>query len=93
MTEAGGGLTPAEFEEGVRGFGNHESCHLFRWGLGEIVTALAGAGLRVEVLREYLYSNGERPFPRMRELPGSRMVAPEGVPVVPLMYGIRARKG
>lgn len=93
VAEAGGGLTPAGFAEGVRGFGNPESCHLFRWGLGEVVTALAGAGLRIEVLEEYLYSNGERAFSGMRELAGRRMVPPEGVPAVPLMYGIRARKG
>jgi len=93
VAEAGGGLTPAGFDEGVRGFGNPESCHLFRWGLGEIVTAIAGAGLRVEVLEEYLYSNGERAFSGMRELAGRRMVVPWGVPAVPLMYGVRARKG
>jgi SAM-dependent methyltransferase len=93
VAEAGGGLTPAGFTEGVRGFGNPERCHLFRWGLGEVVTAIAGAGLRMEVLEEYLYSNGERAFSGMRELAGRRMVAPEGVPAVPLMYGIRARKG
>jgi SAM-dependent methyltransferase len=92
VAEAGGGLTPAGFDEGARGFGNLESCHLFRWGLGEVVTAIAEAGLRVEVLEEYLYSNGERTFSGMRELAGRRMVAPEGVPVVPLIYGIRARK-
>ncbi len=93
VAEAGGGLTPAGFTEGIRGFGNPERCHLFRWGLGEIVTAIAGTGLRVEVLEEYLYSNGERAFCGMRELAGRRMVSPEDVPVVPLMYGIRARKG
>ena len=92
MAGSGGGLTPAGFVEGVSGFGNPERCHLFRWGLGEVVTALAGAGLRIEVLEEYPYSNGERQFAGMRELPERRMVAPEGVPTVPLMYGIRALK-
>jgi hypothetical protein len=28
----------------------------------------------------------------MRELPGRRMAPPEGVPVVPLMYGISAER-
>lgn len=85
-----GGLTPAGYENGVQGFENPEPCHLFRWGLGEVVTALAGAGLRITALEEYLYSNGERHFARMRRLPGSRMVPPEDAPAVPLMYGIRA---
>jgi SAM-dependent methyltransferase len=92
VAESGGGLTPAGFVEGVRSFQNPEPCHLFRWGLGEVVTALAGAGLRIKALEEYPYSNGERHFAGMRELPGRRMVPPEGVPAVPLMYGISAEK-
>jgi SAM-dependent methyltransferase len=90
--ESGGGLTPAGFVEGARDFENPHRCHLFRWGLGEVVTALAGAGLRILALEEYPYSNGERLFARMRELPGRRMVLPEGVPAMPLMYGISAEK-
>jgi SAM-dependent methyltransferase len=90
--ESGGGLTPAGFVEGERAFENPQGCHLFRWGLGQVVTALAGAGLRIVALEEYPYSNGERPFARMREVPGRRMVPPESVPAVPLMYGISAEK-
>ena len=92
VSESGGGLTPAGFVEGERDFENPEKSNLFRWGLGEVVTALSGAGLRLVVLEEYAYSNGERKFEGMRELAGSRMVPPEGVPSVPLMYGIRAEK-
>ncbi|MGI8912114.1 MAG: class I SAM-dependent methyltransferase [Rubrobacteraceae bacterium] len=90
--ESGGGLTPAGSSEGVRGFENPELAHLFRWGLGEVITALAVAGLRITALEEYPYSNGERHFAGMRELEGRRMFPPEGVPAVPLMYGIRAEK-
>ena len=92
VAEAGGGLTPAGFVEGERDFDNPQRCHLFRWGLGEVVTAVAGAGLRLTVLQEYPYSNGERHFAEMRELPGRRMIPPESVSTVPLMYGIRAYK-
>jgi SAM-dependent methyltransferase len=92
VAEAGGGLTPAGFVEGARDFDNPQRCHLFRWGLGEVVTAVAGAGLRLTVLQEYPYSNGERHFAEMRELPGRRMIPPESVSTVPLMYGIRAYK-
>jgi SAM-dependent methyltransferase len=88
-----GGLTPAGFVEGVRDFENPEGCYLFRWGLGEVVTALAEAGLRITALEEYPYANGERKFAGMRELPGRRMVPPEHIPTVPLMYSIRAEKG
>ena len=90
--ESGGGLTPAGFVEGTRDFENPHRSHLFRWGLGEVVTALADAGLRIAALEEYPYSNGERLFARMRELPGRRMFPPEDVPAVPLMYGISAEK-
>lgn len=90
--ESAGGLTPAGFVEGARGFENPHRSHIFGWGLGEVVTALAAAGLRIVALEEYPYSNGERPFDRMRELPGQRMIPPEDVPGMPLMYGICAEK-
>jgi SAM-dependent methyltransferase len=92
VAESEGGLTPAGFVEGARDFENPHRCYLFRWGLGEVVTTLAGAGLRIVALEEYPYSNGERLFDRMRELPGWRMVPSEDVPAVPLMYGISAEK-
>lgn len=87
---AGDGLAPGGFSAGMQGFQNSEKAHLFRWGVGEVVTALAGAGLRMEALREYMFVNGERPFASMRELPGRRLAAPEGVPDIPLMYGVAA---
>lgn len=90
--ESGGGLTPAGYVPGVRNFENPEPCYLFRWGLGEVVTALAGAGLVPEALEEYPYANGERQFRGMRELPGRRLVPPEGMPRVPLMYGLSATR-
>jgi SAM-dependent methyltransferase len=93
VAASGGGLTPAGFVEGVRNFENPEGCYLFRWGLGEVVTALAEAGLRITALEEYPFANGERKFAGMRELPGKRMVPPEHMPAIPLMYGIRAEKG
>jgi SAM-dependent methyltransferase len=90
--ESGGGLTPGGYVEGVRDFRNPQRCHLFRWGLGEVVTALARGGLRIVALEEYPYSNGERHFEGMQELPGRRMVPPEDMPAVPLMYGVCAEK-
>jgi SAM-dependent methyltransferase len=89
---SGGALTPAGFAEGVGGFRNPEPAHLFRWGLGEVVTALAGAGLEITALEEHPHSNGERHFAGMREMPGRRMLPPENMPAVPLMYGVRAEK-
>lgn len=89
---SGGSLTPAGFVEGETGFENPEKAHLFRWGLGEVITALAGAGLRITTLQEYPYTNGERNRSRMRELRGRRIFPPEDLPALPLMYAIRAEK-
>jgi SAM-dependent methyltransferase len=92
VAASGGGLTPTGFSAGVNDFVNPEPCHLFQWGVGEVVTALASAGLQITRLDEYLFCNGERPFADMVELPGRRMVAPPHVPDLPLLYGVVATK-
>jgi SAM-dependent methyltransferase len=92
VAESRGGLTPVGFVEGQRDFENPHHGYLFRWGLGEVVTALATAGLWIVALEEYPYVNGERSFSGMRELPGRRMIPPEGVSTVPLMFGVSAEK-
>jgi len=89
---AGGGLSPGGFAEGVAGFVNPEPCHLFRWGVGEVVSALAGAGLVLRALREFTYVNGERPFERMEPAGERRWRQPDDVPAIPLMYGVMAEK-
>lgn len=90
--EAGGGLSLAGFDDDAESFENPHPCHLYQWGIGEIVTALAEAGLCITVLKEYPFVNGERCFPSLRELPGRRLVPPGDVPAVPLMFGVAARK-
>lgn len=87
-----GGLTPSGFAPGIDHFDNPEPCVLYQWGVGEVVTALAGAGLRITALHEYPYSNGERPFANMREDAQRRMLPPLDVPTIPLMYGVAAVK-
>lgn len=84
---AGPGLAPGGFSAGVQGFVNPHPCYLYRWGVGEVLSALADAGLRLRVLREYLYVNGERPFERM-EPDGRRWRQPAALPAIPLMYGL-----
>lgn len=90
--ESQGGLTPSGYQPGVQNFQNPEPCYLFQWGVGEVVTALSRAGLMLTVLREYPYSNGERPFANMREGEGRRMLPPANIPAIPLMYGLAAHK-
>jgi SAM-dependent methyltransferase len=93
VAHSDGGLTPTGFEAGVRDFTNPEPCTLFQWGVGEVVTALAHAGLIIESVQEYCFSNGERPFPDMVAESGRRMVTPPHLPRFPLLYGIAAQKG
>lgn len=89
---SGGGLTPEGFVRGIRDFMNDEPATLHRWGLGEVVSALAEAGMKITALEEYPYANGERPFCGMRELQGRRMAPPAELPALPLMYGVRAER-
>jgi len=64
----------------------------WQWGVGEIVTALATAGLVLETLREYPYSNGFRPNPKLVIDDARRWQWPPGFARFPLMFGIAARK-
>ncbi len=58
----------------------------------DVVTALLGAGLKLEIFREYPYSNGCKFFDRMRPAPGLRWLMPEGVPDLPLMFSVVTSK-
>ncbi|WP_017317038.1 class I SAM-dependent methyltransferase [Mastigocladopsis repens] len=92
VAESSGALAPWGYETGIENFRNPYRVHEFQWGIGDIVTALLQAGLTLEVLKEYPYSNGCKLFERMREASGRRMFPPEDVPNLPLMYGMVARK-
>jgi SAM-dependent methyltransferase len=90
---AAGGALSAGTVAADTPFVNPEPCVLFRWGVGDVVTAAAAAGLLIEQLREYCYVNGERPFARMTADAAQRMYPPADIPAVPLMYGLTARRG
>ena len=90
VAESAAGLTPSGRAEGERGFRNPRRSFEYQWGVGEVVQALLDAGLRLERLREWPYSNGWAMFDGMRAEAGRRFRAPEGVPDLPLMYGIAA---
>ncbi|RZQ65854.1 SAM-dependent methyltransferase [Amycolatopsis suaedae] len=57
--------------------------------LGEVVTALARAGLRIEFLHEHPFSLFER-FPGLERGESGEYRFPAGRPRVPLLYSIRA---
>ena len=92
VAESGSIITPSGWKGGVKDFQNPHPVHEFAWGLSEIITALLEAGLVIDHCREYDYTSGFRPYDGMREIEGRRWMVPEGVPCVPLMYSITARK-
>ena len=57
-----------------------------------VVLERVAAGLRIEVLREYPYANGWKPFRAMQSLPGNRWTLAPEQPALPLMYSVVARK-
>lgn len=59
-------------------------------GVGQIVTAIAQAGLVIDRLEEYPHSNGSRPAACMVLGNDRRYRFPEGTPRLPLMFGLRA---
>ncbi len=73
-------------------FENPNPDYEFAWGIGDILTALIEAGLTITHFHEYPYSNGFKPFGDMREAPGRRYYPPEGIPNIPLMFSIMARR-
>jgi SAM-dependent methyltransferase len=89
---AGEGLAPGGFVAHEEPFANPHPCYLYRWGVGELLTALARAGLRLTALHEFPFINGERPFARMVAGPGRRWLPPSDLPAIPLMYGLAAEK-
>ena len=78
--------------EGVKDFKNPHRAHEFQWGVGAVITALHEAGLTLTAFREYPYANSFKPYKEMREGPDHRFSLPDGVPNLPLMYAIAARK-
>lgn len=92
VAAAGTALAPSGYLEGISNFKNPHPTYEFSWGIGEVVTALLEAGLAITALREYPFANGCPQFDGMREVEGQRFVPPEGMPNVPLMYGLAARK-
>ena len=78
-------------EAGAQVVENDVPAHAWQHGLGEIVTALADAGMRVECVLEYPYANGCRVHPSLVASEGRRWVWPHGAARVPLMFAVRAR--
>ncbi len=58
------------------GFSNPHPSFEFNWGIADVIQALIDAGLRIERLTEYPYSNGWIGCEGMRDLGGGRTAPP-----------------
>ncbi len=59
--------------------------------LGETITALTSAGLRLEEMREYRHTVWKA-FPFLVEESRERWVMPPGKPIIPMMFSLRATR-
>lgn len=73
----------------ARAWVNPSACVEFQWTVADIVTAVLGAGLTLETLREYPYANGWQPFPEMRGDDRRRFHPPAGREL-PMMVALAA---
>lgn len=87
-----GGLIPSGDAAEAGAFVNPHPCAEFQRGVGDILGAILGAGLRIGEFREYSYSNGWKPYTEMSPLAGRRWTLAADRPSIPLMYGVMARK-
>jgi SAM-dependent methyltransferase len=81
--DADGTYTDGEFEP------EHKTVYQWTHPLGDVVTALVGAGLRIEFLHEYDFSLFAT-WPFMERHDDGTYHLPEGYPALPLIYTLRA---
>lgn len=72
-------------------FQNPHRAYEFAWGIGDILTSVLAAGLRVDTFVEYNYLNVWQRFPNMRS-EGIRQYAPDDKPNLAMMFGLVATK-
>jgi SAM-dependent methyltransferase len=88
----GAALTPSGWLDGERDFANPEPVYEFFWGVADVISAVVDSGLQLEQFREWPYANAWQPYAGMRHLGGHRYSAPAGMPELPLMFGLSARR-
>lgn len=92
IARIGPSASPYTWDEGVQDFRNPHRVHEFQWGTAQVITALVDAGLALEHFTEYPYANGFNAFDEMKPLEGRRWTLADGIPELPLMYSVVARK-
>lgn len=91
-----GALSPSGHvtSEGDAGaaYANPHQAHSYQHPVGEQLTAMIEAGLSIATVREYPYANGCRLNRALVEREGRRFTTADGVPNLPLMLGVVAKK-
>jgi SAM-dependent methyltransferase len=82
---------PDEPLPGIQELENPHPSYEFNWGMADILGSLLNAGLRIVDVREYAYSNSGH-IEGMRLNKKGQWVPPEGIPSIPMMYGIVAER-
>ncbi len=89
-----GVLAPSGYVPSDPPYENPHLAHAFQHTVADIVTATISAGLVIESVREWPYANGCRVCDAL--VPSAedsrRFTTPRGVPSVPLMLGLTARR-
>jgi SAM-dependent methyltransferase len=70
---------------------HHTRSYEWNHGIGEVVTALIGQGLRIDVLEEHDWTVHQR-FPWLVEVEPGRWTSPPGVPRLPLTFTVVATR-
>ena len=89
MSDYVGNWVGGEAAEAAKSFVNPHGTHEFFWGMADIIGAILGAGLRLEVFEEYNYSRDCYFFDEMTVDEEGRVKLSGDVPSFPIMYGIR----
>ncbi|MEZ4247638.1 MAG: class I SAM-dependent methyltransferase [Polyangiales bacterium] len=89
VAESGAGLAG---EDGASEGANDVPATSYQHTLGQVVTALAHAGLRIERLEEWPWSNGCRVRPGLELRDGRRWHPPETWAKTPWMFGVVASR-
>jgi SAM-dependent methyltransferase len=92
---AEGALSPSGHKEVSEVYVNPHRSHAVQHSLADIVNALVGAGLPIQRMEEWPWSNGCRLNPALvargsEGLDARRFQPPPGVPSIPLMMGVVA---
>lgn len=95
VAQSGEALAPSGYAAGEVDFRNPSPSYEFCWTMEDRISAIDGAGLRLETIREWPHSNGYALFEGMVALPGAhdprKLAMPVGSPSIPMMLGLVAQ--